>query len=502
MRDGGKKTFDGRAFGQVRPQGSGARLAFPDILAMLWREKGLMALVAALVLGLGLVLALIQQRTYEAETRLLVRLGPEYVYQPNVGAVGAGQAPQINEVINSEIKLIGSPEVVRRTIERVGIGALYPDLAQNARGDEGARDRALAIAERAFFRSFSATTAPNTPIIMLSFEHPNAETAARTVNTLVAEYLAYRLSVLVEGQSEGLAKQIEEIATRSAVSADALQTFLKQHGIVDFEAEQKSLTELQARLTLDYAEAVTRRREMEGQAAALQRRMGLEPAEIELYAETDTGKRLIDLQVEREQLLARYLPDAAPVKDVERRIAQLEAYVAQERRASLARRGPNPVHQQIAEQSFIAESQARAMAARQQAIAQQQKAASERLRFLQDLQPQYQALARDKAVLEENARAFSARAEEARASSQISRLRSDNIRMLEEASPPRQGKSLRWPILIVAIGLAGALALASGLVRAFLRPNFPSAGSLARTLETPVLGVTLGAEPPKEKRAA
>ena len=65
----------------------------------------------------------------------------------------------------------------------------------------------------------------------------------------------------------------------------------------------------------------------------------------------------------------------------------------------------------------------------------------------------------------------------------------DNISPLERASVPTQGKSLRWPIMIVTLLIAGIVAVAAGLSRGLMRRSFPTPSSAARALNTPVLAV-------------
>ncbi|MCC6788214.1 MAG: hypothetical protein IT547_10275, partial [Hyphomonadaceae bacterium] len=77
----------------------------------------------------------------------------------------------------------------------------------------------------------------------------------------------------------------------------------------------------------------------------------------------------------------------------------------------------------------------------------------------------------------------------------------DNISPVERATAPAQGKSLRWPIMIVSILIAGIVALAAGLSRALMRRSFPTPSSAARALDTPVLAVMPRKQEPKPVKA-
>jgi hypothetical protein len=49
------------------------------------------------------------------------------------------------------------------------------------------------------------------------------------------------------------------------------------------------------------------------------------------------------------------------------------------------------------------------------------------------------------------------------------------------------GKSLKRPVALLGLFMAGFTALCVGLLRIFLREGFPTPGSAGRTLELPVL---------------
>ena len=147
------------------------------------------------------------------------------------------------------------------------------------------------------------------------------------------------------------------------------------------------------------------------------------------------------------------------------------------------------------------EAEARAQRGRESALAQQRTDVRERLRRMQTLEPAFRQLQRDRSVVETSAQNFAVRAEEARTRSQMLGRSTDNISPLERATPPTQGKSLRWPIMIVTLIIAGIIALAAGLSRGLMRRGFPTPTSAARTLNSPVLAVMpQPAKPPRGRK--
>jgi len=488
---------------QAKPKLSWAevpRVSLADLAAMLWAERVLVLSVGAAICALGLIAALMAPREYTARTELLVRMGDEYVYQPMAGGAGAGSTPDMQAVVNSEMRLLGSGAVLRRAIDAVGLATLYPDIARAPESDA----RKLAAAERAFSESLTLETAPQTPSIGLSFEHRNPEIAAQALNSLVEQYLAHRREVLVGGEFESLSQETQDLSTRSGQASSALSAFLTEHQIGDFESELAALAARAGDIETQMLDAQARRREAEARASALRTQFAAEPAQIELYSESDARRELVTAQMQREELLSRYQSDALPVREVDRRIAQLEQFLAGGDPASLTRRGVNPVRQDIATQLYGMEAEARAQRGRETALTQQRTEVRDRLRAMQALEPRFRQLQRDRSVIETNTSAVATRAEEARTRSQMLGRATDNISPLERASVPTQGKSLRWPIMIVTLLIAGIVAIAAGLSRGLMRRSFPTPSSAARALNTPVLAVMprpATVKPPKVVKA-
>lgn len=462
-------------------------LRVSDLAALLWNERKLVLGIGGAICALGLAAALMAPRVYTARTELLVRMGEEYVYQPTAGqqAAGAGATPDMQGIVNSEMRLIGSGVVVRSAINEVGLSTLYPAIA-NGPGSEA---RKMAAAERAFTQHLTVETAPQTPSIGLSFSHATPEIAAQALNALIDQYLARRRDVLTGGEYEALSQESSDLSTRAGVATAALAAFLNQNQIGDFDAEMQALSARSGDIETQLMDAQAKAQEADARAGSLRARYQAEPADIQLSTESDARQSLVQAQMEREQLLSRYQDDALPVREVDRRIAQLQQFLAGGDPAGIVRRGVNPVRQDIATQLVTTEAEARAQRGRQAALTQQRDQVRARIRAMQAIEPQYRQLLREKTILDTNAQNFASRAEEARARSQMLSRDTDNISPVERASVPTQGKSLRWPIMIVTLLIALITAVAAGLSRGLMRRSFPTPSSAARALNAPVLAV-------------
>jgi uncharacterized protein involved in exopolysaccharide biosynthesis len=171
-------------------------------------------------------------------------------------------------------------------------------------------------------------------------------------------------------------------------------------------------------------------------------------------------------------------------------IAKLEAAIAAGHTSTRGaeRTGINPVYQQFQTEKLELTAEVSSAQATAATLTDQMNQLTDRRLKLAQLQPQYDAINRDRDVLQTNVRDFTMKAEQSQASQAIAQATSDNIRIVERAGVPTTGKSLKAPVLVLSILFAGFTALCAGLLRMFLRPGVPTPATAARTLDLPVLG--------------
>lgn len=469
--------------GRLRP-----KLGLVDTLLQLWRAKWVMLLVFVPILLIGLAFTLLTPAKYSASTRLLVRLGQEYIYDPVVGDAAKGAFPQQEDVLQAESELSRSPVIAERVIKAVGLARLYPQLAEaklRARDGDGYVVDQEAL--EAFAQSLDVSSAPKSSILRMTFAHEDPDLAAETLNRFVTEYLAYRQQVLSGRGAEGLSEQRGLIEERLEAADKALRDYLARNALSDYDAETASAAKLFSDITDEQSKVEASLREAEAKAAGLARQMAATPREVDLYVETTSEQELVKLRLEREDLLARYLPDSRAVKDIDRRIAQLEGFLKSAPAQGLRRIGPNPTWQALEADRAVQTATISALTGRAAALAQQKQEAAARLSRLASLEPDYLRLKRERDALETSAGSFAAREQAERARSELASRNVDNISVYEAARPPTRGDATRRTIAIAAAIFGLLSALAVGLLRAWSVTGFATANSIERTLGLRVL---------------
>ena len=90
------------------------------------RRRGRMIQIFLAVLALVAVATFVPPRMYETRARILVKYRSEYVYRPQVGEARLPIALAPEEILNSEMSILTSDELVREVIEELGVTRLYP----------------------------------------------------------------------------------------------------------------------------------------------------------------------------------------------------------------------------------------------------------------------------------------------------------------------------------------------------------------------------------------
>ncbi len=472
-----------------------------ELVVLILRQTPLMLITFLVVAGLGVAFAFTLQKSWQAHSSLIVRLGQEYVYEPRVGDAARGSIPEPDQVVQSESEILSSAALKQRVIRRLGLARIDPALGRRyAAATPAGRELAEGAAVREMERSLKISTAPGTSVVRLDYTAADPETAALVLNALVDEYLVYRHRVLSARDVRALSDQRQVFQQRLDAADAAYTRFLADNGVADFDSEKASLAQLYGQLLADRANVEVQLSEAQGRLAATEQSLASAPPEVGLYRDLDhtASDKLMQLRVERQDLLSRYQPTAQPVRDIDAKIAAVQAEAARAQGATAAQRvGANPVYETLLTEKHQTSAQAASLRSRREAIAAQLAQIASRRQKLAELEPRYQDLMRQREVLAANVKALDARQQESEAAQALAQKSDDNVRVVERATPSTQAKSLRGPVAVLSVLFAAFSALCMGAVAALLRGGYPSARAVQQALDLPVLG----AAPPKPARA-
>ena len=219
--------------------GGAPTLELQWVFRTLWRRRLLAgALFGAVLLAVGVYTA-VATPLYEATSLLLVKIGREYVYQAEVGE-GTGQImPRSREtLINSEIQILRSAQVVKAVVEEIGVETLYPSLALDAQPGQPIES----IAAARFLANLRVRAVEDADVIQVSLRNTDPQVTARAVNLLVERFKEAHLQAFGEGQAmtfleEQAAKASEELK----LAETALLEFQAKHPQFSLENKDQLL---------------------------------------------------------------------------------------------------------------------------------------------------------------------------------------------------------------------------------------------------------------------
>ncbi|WP_262422157.1 chain-length determining protein [Brevundimonas denitrificans] len=342
-------------------------------------------------------------------------MGQEYVYQPTVGTErNSTNVPQVNEIAQAEAAILNSNELKRRVIQAVGVETVLGErAAERAVSAEAAERSAL----RTMIRDLEVSTAPLSGVIQLSYEARDADTAAAVLNGLLDQYLIYRREVFQDRMTPALQEQREVFEDELMDADSAYEAFLRTNDIGDFNTARESLgasyqTVFAERLGVDAQLA-----QVSNRLARLRLELGSVPAEIVLNQQLNVAAQdqVLLLRTERENLLARYQPDSQPVRDIEERIAQLQAFVNTGTAVGPreVQTGPNPIWVSLDTERIQLTAERDSLIGRRSVLEAQLNDLRNRQSRLTELESRNATLSADREVLTSNIREFALR--EARA---------------------------------------------------------------------------------------
>lgn len=475
--------------GQFAAASSRPQLSLGDWLSLLGREIWLMAAVFSIVALLGIAFSFTFKKKYDAEARISVLIGQEYVYSPTVGEVGQGQTPKQEEIVQSEIEILTSAQVRANALKAIGLDRVYDpkDLVVSSGPDTP--EQKFNVGVDAMREDFSSFSTPNTTVIKLGFTNKDPQVAADTLNKLIEEYLVYRRKVLFEDRSQGLGGQAAEFAKELDNVQAQINNFLVENHMSDYEAERTANQNLLATTRQELMATISRRTEAQGRFSSTNAYYSKEPSEVRLSFESDNSKRLIELQQQLAELLTKYTEQSQPVQDMRRRIDALENVInsPQGKNSGNVKIGPNPVRDSLATDRARNNAEVVASQDREKILQEQVNQLEARAMQIAQIRPQYEELMRKKAVLEEQVKQFSTRELAASAQSKLNAMSNDNIRVIEHAVVPTKGSSLKKFVAMGAILFGLFCGLVAGLIRVLSRSSFPTSKSVGRSLGIPVL---------------
>jgi uncharacterized protein involved in exopolysaccharide biosynthesis len=142
-----------------------------DFLAVLFKHKYAILIIFITVVATVTIGSFLMSPTYEAKSSLLIKFGREYIYRSEVGERVSDSRPSIplnqEEVINSEIQILTSRDLIEKVITTIEVENIYPELTENP--SETITPLQAAVLQ--FEKGLSVEGIKKSNVIEISFQH-------------------------------------------------------------------------------------------------------------------------------------------------------------------------------------------------------------------------------------------------------------------------------------------------------------------------------------------
>ena len=483
---------------ELNTQGGEAKQTFTmrDYLAIGFRQRRLITNTFLVVFSIAIVIAFLLPKKYEAQMKILVRHErPESVVSPEREAPVQWRSEVTEEELQSEAELIRSRDLLGKVVVACDLqspgGSFW-----SKKGDSDGQKIARAVVT--LERDLTVQPIKLTNLISVSYKAKDPQMAAKVLNSLAGLYLEKHLAMhRAPGQFEFFHQQAEEYRKALANAEEKLTSFSRDQGVVspalekemnvrklaEFEAETKG-----ARATI--AENRQRIVTLEAQLATLPKRQTTQVRTSDNPQLMQTMKsRLLELELRRTELLAKFEPTYRPVQEVQEQIAQTRSAIEAAEKAPLRDETTDrdPTYEALRSELAKAKTELAAIQARASAtssLIRTYRAESQQLDRKEFL---HQDMLRAAKSDEENYMLYLRKAEEARISDALDRQRFSNVVVAEPATVPFTSQG-RW-LLTVALG--GILATLVSVILAFVvdrwDPSFRTPAEVESFLGSPVV---------------
>jgi uncharacterized protein involved in exopolysaccharide biosynthesis len=478
-------------------KGFGAR----DFLAIGFRQRRLIINTFLGLFSIAVVIAIFLPRKYEAQMKILVRHErAESVVSPERESPVRWQTEVSEEELQSEAELIKSRDLLTKVVVACNLqepssSSFWTSLWKKD-GDIG--DQRVSRAVLKLEKALTVQPIKLTNLISVSYKSKDPELAAKVLNSLASLYLEKHLAMhRAPGQFEFFHQQAEEYRKALGEAEEKLTSFSREQGVVNPALEKdmsvRKLAEFEAETNVaraTMAESRQRIASLEAQLATLPNRQTTQVRTSDNPQLMQNMKsRLLELELKRTELLARFEPTYRPVQEVQEQIAQTRAAIEAAERAPLRDETTDrdPTYEALRSELAKSKTELAATQARTAAVSSLIRTYQTESQQLDKKELLHQDMVRAAKADEDNYMLYLHKAEEARISDALDRQRFSNVVVAEPATVPFTSQA-RWLLVVVLGGLfASLVSVILAVVADRWDPSFRTPEEVESFLGSPVV---------------
>jgi uncharacterized protein involved in exopolysaccharide biosynthesis len=500
-------------------QNTGSEIAWQDLLAMVFRRKRMILRIGVVGLVLASIYAWMQPPVYRADGKIMLRAHrAQLTVSPD-----AGSKPMLDRVTESQVlseaALLRSETLLREVLakhteryeaaveeeepsltERIADVVTFPLKAPRmlyawAYGlpEQSLLDRRVqSTAEKLWVKPVDRSN-----LIQVSYVHSNPEWAAQFVNELLSTHITRNARMNEESSVEGFFRtQRQRLEAQLAAAETSLKNFREREGAYIGTEDEEALRARLAELEAERADAERNFAEVKARVEFLTDERKVQPESISIESRVSENQsvlflksRLLELQMQKSELLSRYAPTSTIIREIDRQIADATERLEKEK-ATVKETvtALNPAHQTLEVDLVQQRAEMASLEARIGALVGQIADYRARLSRLEDIAAELDRLQNQVVTAKESYLTYLKKEEEARFSNALDESKIVNVAIAEAATVPRDPEPVRR-VRLVLIGFIMSLLVGAGVAFLIDRmdPSVKSSLQAQRVTGLPVL---------------
>jgi len=467
-----------------------------DILHVIFKRKRLIGWLFLTVALPGLIAISMKKSAYLASAKVMIstqRSDP--TLQPT--DLTKLETIQLNEsLVNSEVQVIGSRDLLERVVRVLAASSdgnrpPHVDATGTSFGDQ-----VLSLGQNLAITPIKASN-----VIQIDYKSSEPSNAARVVNRVVDEYLAYHAVVHGNKGLSGFYDQQQRILQQQLRKAEeALAAFSDTEGIVSPKDEIQATVRMVGEVGSALRDVNTAVAGTEEKIRALRDQIASQPEVVKRsqFLEvnpviTQLGTQLVDRQVDRVNLLRKYTDKDRHVHDNAEEIAELQAELDSEMRdhptiVTHQMFRTNPIREDRVRTLLDLEGSIREMRARQATLEEELSRSNRHLVTLQQKSIDYDRLDQEVKNRRETYELYVKREQEARISQAMDEQKLINVDVVQRPALPLP-KSSTQRVSVAVLLLAGlVVGIAGAFGREYMSRSLRSEYDVGHHLGLPLLG--------------
>jgi succinoglycan biosynthesis transport protein ExoP len=467
-----------------------------DLLAVIFRQRRLAWITFAVALSAIIAYRLIAP-CYESEMKVLLRRGRvDPVVAPTPSQAELIRQGVTEEEVNSEAELLHDDEILRTVVRRAGLISEGHSWFWSLFGDN--EERQLARAVRRIYKRLTVEAVKKATLITVSYKCSDPAQAANVLHSLATAYLE-RHEQLHRPSGEFKFFDQQVVQSRSGLEEAELQLmrFGADQGVTsaalerDMALQKLSEADADSRQTqVSIAAASERARVLSRKLISLPERITTQVRDSDNPQLMEKMKaRLLELQLNRTQLLTKYEPSYRPVQELDQEIAETKASIAAEDKAPIRERtsDQDPDHEWARAELLKTQVELNAMSAHasaENALLDHYRAAASQLG---DHAIEQEQLLHDLKATEEKYLLYLNKREEARIGDALDQGGILNVTVAEQATVPALPELSGLSFGFIGLACASTVSITLAFVADYLNPAFRTPDEIIAYLGSPVL---------------